>query len=89
MLPLVVDGQFDLPPVCDAAQVEFVAQTPLVYGFEQTRSEFFMDLDRRTNHLLGQRVILIHVFLSSSLVVSSVSSVPLWCNFFIFGFVFA
>src|SRR5258708_8944295 len=42
-------GQFDLPAVDDAAEVEFVAQTAFVHRFEQTRPEFLVNLDRCAN----------------------------------------
>jgi len=50
----VEDGDLDLGLRVDVAEVEFVQQCLLVDGFEQARSEFAVDLDRGTDHIVSE-----------------------------------
>tara|TARA_A100000171_G_scaffold52568_1_gene71627 strand:+ start:2550 stop:3029 length:480 start_codon:yes stop_codon:yes gene_type:complete len=50
----VDDGDLDLGLGVDVSEVEFVQQCLLVDGFEQARSEFSVDLDRGTDHIVSE-----------------------------------
>ena len=49
----VLDGQVDLAFERDASQQQLPAKALLVYGFEQTRSESSVNLDRSADDLTG------------------------------------
>ena len=48
------DGYIDLPLKCDARPLEFVAETFLINGFQQSRTHTPVKLDRQPDDCLGQ-----------------------------------
>jgi hypothetical protein len=51
---LVLDRKRNLPLESDSSQMKFVAKTFLVGGFQQTRPERAMHLDRGSDHTLSE-----------------------------------
>jgi hypothetical protein len=47
---------------CQSGDSQFMAETRFVDAFQQSRAKGPMHLDRATDHLLGQRIVVYHVF---------------------------
>lgn len=79
----VDDGDLDLGLGVDVSDVELVQECLLVDGFQQARSEFSVDLDRGTDHIVSE---LLDVFREVAFAESGAQLFPFFVLFAGFAF---